>query len=347
MNDAELELYIYRILSGKLVFYFNGEKYELINPTPLIRYEANLLYDNIINDEKYEEWIREENLPNVMINTGLWNRDTMGLIKELDKKIENAKVDLYKASSLKDRQKNIRKNLSNLKNQYNRILNLKSDFFTNTLEGYAASIKNEYIISKTLYKNQKLILDNIIAKNQTSLIYFNDLVNKINKYIIDIPTFKIIARSQLWRSYWNAGKDNIFAGCISEWTDDQRTLTGITKMYDSVYEHPECPNDDIIADDDMLDGWMIVQRRKNEKAKNENRIQELSPHLKNAQEVFLMSNNTESFEEIISLNAPESLYRMNEKLSYVKAQGSVPEHQLPDVQRDLRNKSDELLKNRK
>lgn len=348
MNDAELELYIYRILCGKLIFYFHNEKYELINPTALIRYEANLLYDNIINDEKYEEWIREENLITIMINTGLWNQDTMGLIKELDKKIDNHKVELYKASALKDKQKNIRKNLNNIRNQHNRILNLKNDFFSNTLEGYASSIKNEYIISQTLYKKNKLIFGNIKAKNQTSLVYFNELLNKINQLIISISTFKIIAKSQLWRSYWNANKDSIFPGSVSEWTDDQRTLITISKMYDSVYEHPECPTDDIIADDDMLDGWMIVQKRKNDKMKNEHKVHEISPHLKNAQEVFLMTNNNkETFEEVMSLNSPESLYRMNEKLSYVNAQGSAPEHTLPDVQRELRNKSDELIKNRK
>ena len=40
-------------------------------------------------------------------------------------------------------------------------------------------------------------------------------------------------------------------------------------MYDNVYESHERPNDKIIEDDDCLDGWFIVQRRKHEKDKNE------------------------------------------------------------------------------
>jgi hypothetical protein len=36
-------------------------------------------------------------------------------------------------------------------------------------------------------------------------------------------------------------------------------------MYDNVYESMECPPDEVIKDDDMLDGWFIQQHKDREK----------------------------------------------------------------------------------
>ena len=53
MNDNDLEFLLYRILSGKLLFYYNHQKYELRKISNETRYEADLIYQKIINDEKY------------------------------------------------------------------------------------------------------------------------------------------------------------------------------------------------------------------------------------------------------------------------------------------------------
>lgn len=346
MNDAELELYIYRILSGILIFHYNNERYELYSPTPRIRYEANLIYSNILNDEKYEEWIREDNLVNIIIKLGLWNKDTPQLLKELDLKIDNCKVEMFKNHIIANKLKSLRKELSNLKNQHQRLTSLKNDFFVNTLEGYAASIKNEYIICKTLHKNNKLAFDNIVTNN-TSYVLFNDIVSKVNQYIISISQFKNIARSQLWRSYWNSNKDHILPGSVAEWTDDQRTLINISKMYDSVYEHPECPTENVIEDEDLLDGWMIFQKQKTEKMKNQQKFEDLHPNLKNANEVFLMADNSNAFEDIMSLNSTEAKHRLQTKINYINQKGTATEFELPDIQNEIRQQSEELLKNRR
>jgi hypothetical protein len=348
MNDATIELLLYRILSGTLFFFYQGEKYELKSANYSIRYESQLLYNQIINEEKYGDWIREEDIVSVMINLGIWTTDTMTIIKNLEKKIDNIKVDLFKSSILPDRLKVHRKNLNNTRSQLNQILNKKSDLMSNTLEGYATSIKNEYVICNTLYKNNKRVFTKNIENNQSSYTYFNDLVNELNQHSISLTEFKAIARHQLWKSYWNCNKQNIFHDSIINITDDQRTLINISRMYDSVYEHPDAPSDQVIEDDDMLEGWMILQRRKADQTKNQNKVDNLNPKLKNAQEVFLMADSAESYEEIMSLNSPEGKYRMQEKIGFINnASGPVSDLQLPDVRRELLNKSNEMTKNRK
>lgn len=350
MNDTEIDYYITRILSGYLIFFYNGDRYELQYPSNSLRYESHLIYNNIINDEKYAEWIREENLNKVLIMLGLWNKDTEKNISKIEKQIENYKVDIYNNFLNKENKEKIRNNLRNMEDSLNRILNTKSEFSSNTLEGYASSIKNEYIISNTLYKNKKLVFNNNENKNNSSYQYFNALVNEINQHIISIKTYKAIARHNTWRSIWNCNKNNIIDRPAMDWTEEQKSLINLTKMYDSIYEHPESPDEKVIEDDDALDGWLILQRRKNAKAKTQQDLDNSNPHLKKAQEVFVIANQKEDIEEVFGLNSPEGMHRMKEKFGFIKTtidQSEINDLSLPDVQREARSQLAEKLKQRK
>jgi hypothetical protein len=96
----------------------------------------------------------------------------------------------------------------------------------------------------------------------------------------------------------------------------------------------------------MLDGWMIVQKRKVEKAKKQQSIDEMNPNLKKAGEVFLFGKNTSEVEEIMSLNSPEALHKMKEKMSFINKVGSTEDSALPDVRRELINQAQSSAKNK-
>jgi hypothetical protein len=339
MNE-DLELLLYRIFCGYLIFHVNNESYKLLAADLSLKYEAQTLYNNIINDEKYNDWIREENLDNLLIHLNLWTKDTKIIMKDIEKKIDNSKADYYTHFKFSDKKSSIKKNLDNYRKQLNSILSQKEDLYSNTLEGYANSIKNEFIITHSLYKNDALVFNKHIGEN--NYLLFNSVVSELNKHNINISDFKKLSRSNIWRSYWNVKKNDVFAA--DKLTDDQRTLVGISQMYDRVYEHPECPSDEIVEDDDALDGWMIVQKRKTEKDKKQQQVDTLNPKLKNAQEVFLFADNNEEAQEIVALNNLEGLNKMKSKIAHVNKFGLTEESQLPDVQMDLRNQLNQQKK---
>jgi hypothetical protein len=333
-NDKEILLY--RILSGKTFFYFDNEKYSLLSPSVDIRYEAALLYDNIINEEKYYDWIREENAENIMIGLGLWNFETNKNLKNLEQKLDSLKVELFVNFMIPSKTKNIRSNIKNTKNSINKILVTKQNFLTNTLEGYANSIKHEYIICNTLYKNNKIVFDN--KQNYRSFSLFNSLIQEIDKLMITTEQFKVLARDTYWRNYWNtSSKADLFSEPSINLTDEQRALVNISKMYDNVYEHPECPSDPVIEDDDALEGWMILQKKKNEAAKKQNAFNNssTSENMKKAGEVFMIANSKEDAESILDMNTQESRSILQEKLSYIDKVGTINDGELPDVQRAI------------
>ncbi len=346
MTDDFLEILLHRILSGYLIFYYKQEKYELRKINNNLRYEADLLYHQILSDEKYNDWIRQENVNGILINLGLWHKDTIAFMEKLEKSIDNLKVELFENFINISNQQKIRNSLNSTRNSLDKIRNIKAEFSANTLEGYAASIKNEFIICHSLFKNNQKVFGNDNKDiDSSSLSYFNELVNEINKYNISIQNFRKLARHYTWRSYWNIKNCSMFPGTVSEWTDDQRSLASFSQMYDSVYEHPECPDDKIIDDDDMLDGWMIFQKRKIAKAKKQAIVDNINPNLKNASEIFLFGQKPEEIEEILSLNSKEGLHRMREKINYINNAGSVSDSQLPDVRRQIMSDTQNLLNN--
>lgn len=335
MSDNDIEISIYRILSGRTFFQHENNLYLLKCPSIDIKYKALLLYNDIINEEKYQNWIRSDNYENIMISLGIWNIDTNNVIQNLYSGLDHLKVELYKAWMMPSQQKPIRKKIEHLKGELNKLLSTKQRFFEHTLEGYAESIKNEYVICQTLYHNDELVFDYTNKSNEKSFTKFNNIVQEIEKLTFSLTDIKSIARSPIWRTYWSCNKNTkLFDNCISNWTDDQRLLYSMSQMYDSIREHPECPEDRVIDDDDMLDGWMIDQRKQQAKNKKVKAF-EGKNSTKNANEIFLFPKNQEEFAEVMDLNDAESKMTIQERMAFIKQKGKAEEYELPDVKRDI------------
>lgn len=333
MNDSDLELLLYRIINKYFIFYYNEEEYTLYQSDGEIKYRAQLIYEEIINDEKYDGWPREKDVENNLLRLGIWNMQTKSQIESLEKQIDNNKVDLYKNYRVSEYRTRFKRTLAAQRRTVDELMAPKNDFYTNTLEFYASNIKNQYIICRTLKKDNK----QIFKDNDTDSILFNSMLSKINTYSISIEDFKYLARSQFWRSYWNANKNNVFSGSVDSWSDDQRVLVNISKMYDSIYEHPECPEDDIIEDSDALDGWMIMQKQENKKQKKQKSLdQKLNPKIRNAQAVYLPASDEQSREDIANLNSFEAKQMMamdKEALRKAAQQGrTLKDSELPSTQ---------------
>ena len=164
-----------------------------------------------------------------------------------------------------------------------------------------------------------------------------------------IDDIKKISRSELWKSYWGSSKNNIFSGHVKDWTDEQRSLVNFTKTLDSIREHMEAPTEEIIEDNDALDGWILHQHEKIAKEKKQKHVSEkYGLDKKNNNEVFLMSSNIDDAKEILSLNGAEGLKNINEVITIAnKSDEKIDWVKLPHVKREILNKQQELMNNRK
>lgn len=334
--DRNIEQDIYRIISGKLLFTFNGKNYSVIPAKPIIKYEANIIYESIINDEKYSDWIRQDNLERYMIYLGVWNNEMSIFLEKTDKQIEDYKVSLFNNRLNTKMTQKTRNQLLLLRKRISELQQIKQSYYIQTLEGYAESIKYEYIMTHTVYSNNKKVFNQ--SSSQNSYNEFSAIINEINQHSLTVSDYRKIARSEIWRSFWSIDKNNIFRGTVTEWTEEQRMLAGYSSMYDSVYEHPERPIDNVIEDDDMLDGWMISKRREIEKTKQQDQILKSNNKLDKAQEVFIFTDSKEGAKEIMNMNSQESLLAIAQREHAIQKGQIIDHSSLPDVKKTLLNK---------
>ena len=100
-------------------------------------------------------------------------------------------------------------------------------------------------------------------------------------------------------------------------------------------------------DDDMLDGWMILQQRKQEKDKLARETDEVTnnPKIKNSSELFVIANNQEHANNIYKLNDEFAKQVITQRTQALQTKGALLEQELPDVQQRLQIQKAQALKN--
>ena len=342
MNDYELDTLINRIISGYQFIEIKDNLYKLVSPTVDLKMAADYLYHKTYQDNLFSNFIPKEDIHSLLVSTNMIAEDIDQQIKTTEKTLENAKIQYYKQffqSSVKTRnQKKIRSIEALLHKAYSDKQYL--DFLT--LEHYCENIKNEYILCKTLMDQD----GNLIFENYPNInhILFNNIAQEIAHNIIPVNKYKQIVKSDVWRKLYNSNPTNIFARSASQHTEEQKAILSINQMYSKIYEHPECPDDAIIEDDDALDGWMLDQQKKNAKEKAEKGVDNLlGKKGRNAQEVFLMANTQEEFEQINELNSPKAMAKINARRNLKPGQIKA-DTEFSDTQMEIRNKIAELNK---
>lgn len=336
IDSKHIEYTVNRILAGKKFFSYDNTQYEIVKPKLDLKLKADLLYQETYNNNLFNDFILLEDISVLSIDIGLISYGYEKTLKDYEKKLEDAKLDYFSFYANLDKKKKNKAKVENIKKQYQNYLDKVHYLDHLSLEHYCSKIKNEFIIVNTLYyyDSDELVFIDI---NNIDYVYFNTLINEINQDIIDIDAFKDICRSEYWRNLWTDNKHSLINDPICDWSEEQKTLCSLSKMYDRIYEHPECPSDEIINDNDALDGWMINQRRQNLKQKQEKGVNNmLSEKVKNSSEIFLMANNREQADSILDFNDQQSRRRLDQKLNVVmNSSGQVLETQLPDVQQEI------------
>jgi len=337
LNTIDIEKLIHRVISGKQLIVYDNITYELRNPSVDLKIKSNLIYDEYYDDNLYSDvFIDDNDLEILLLDMGVLYPEYDKDLKFIEKKIENLKVSIYTSFFDKTKLKKFEQELASNRKRYNQIYSLRHSLDFLNLENHCHTIKNEYIICNTLYYYDT---NNLVFNNQNSINYtlFNNLVQHITANILDISIIKELARSDYWRNYYTITKNSLFPYSAIEFSEEQRALLSISLMYDRIYEHPECPDGDVIAHDDALEGWMIVQQRENKEKKKQKGVMDGigSTKIRNSSEIFLMANSEQQKEDILALNTMDSKRRMESKFAAVSELKNVRDGQLPDVKQDL------------
>jgi hypothetical protein len=338
-----LDKLFYRIILGYYYIYINNNKYKVTYPDISIKYEAEIIYDEAIEDNKFNKvYLNSDEIKLYLKIHNIWVPSDEIKFKDCEKFLEDCKVELYlnyintKARDI--HKKNIVKATKDLEVLYQK----KNSFNYLTIEEHATTIKNEFILMNTIYDTNNNLIFNYSNYNNSSYYKLQSFIKEILDYSIKPDQLRLLAKSDLWKSY--AMSTNMEKNILSI-NDDYRHLINLHKMYDNVRQHPECPSQEIIEDDDALDGWFIYQNNKAEKEKKKNAIlDKFGGNMKKAGEVFMLTNDVQETKDIFDLNDQTSKHNIKEIIALGKnkdkdknnSNESIKWQDLPFVQRDLR-----------
>lgn len=347
MTNKDIEFLVHRIVSGDQFFLHDDISYVLLKPSLGTKLQADNIYKETYQDNLFNDFYLEEDLEQLLIQFNMASPFLKTDIANTEKSLNKNKIELFKGWIDSKKRKAYKKEIQTIKNRLTKLYNTKHSLDFLTLEYYCENIKNQYIICACLYYYSS---KELVFSDSTNIDYefFNSIMQTIANNVIDISTYKAIARHDYWRNYYNTNKSNVFGCAAIDLSEEQRALLNTSIMYDRIYEHPDCPDTEIIEDDDALDGWMLYQQEENKSQKNKKGVDNmLSDKTRNASEVFLMAQDKDQYDTIMGLNSVQNLQRIKEKTQTIlNSDRPLEESELPDVQQQLRQQLMELNKKR-
>jgi hypothetical protein len=117
-------------------------------------------------------------------------------------------------------------------------------------------------------------------------------------------------------------------------------------MYDNVQESLECPSKDVIDDDDMLDGWFLVQSKKREQetAQKEFENNTKSDKIKNSSEVFMMASNKQEVDNVDNMNTFHSQMVKKQRFNLLKSKTQAEQSEFMDERLALQSQINSQFK---
>jgi hypothetical protein len=341
LKPSEREYFVSRIRSGLYIVKYQGLRLKIYQPTiedELELQEAYIeAYDNALKDSIQTE----EEMISWMKSSGLWSDDEEQKMEKITKDIEKLKIEIFSNRTNDRLRETVRAYLRAAEKGLQKLQEKKMTYYSNTCEGLANSEKLHLFIKKCTYLNGELF-----DFKSTSITH---VLNSYYSQVCSESTVRYLARSEPWRSLWalyGLNTFTLFANKDRNLSIDQRNIITWSKMYDNVYESMDCPSDDVIEDDDLLDGWFAVQRKKRENNRAQSEIDQRisNDKIKNSSEVFLMAHSSAEAQKINSLNDDQATFIKKQREELIKKKGVVSQQEFRDEQMRLGNMAKEQFK---
>jgi hypothetical protein len=334
------DLHIARIISGELIITVGLETYVLKHPSRRDRYRAELVYLAASEESEQNGLYTEDELLYFLISNNLWSEDKETQTIEIQKDIEKLKIGMFENRFDEETVDKSRELLRNAERKLMELYSERHKYDHLTIDGVASSAKMRFLITKCLYYDggkKKLSWD-----KPESLL--NIIMDKINKYKLSNEIIRKLSRCAAWQSYWSVSKGNVFGKPAVDWTPEQKSLVSWSTLYDNLRKNPDFPSV-IIDDDDMVDGWMLLNKEKNEAhLSEEDVLNSIHPSILKCREIFVMARNERHAKKIDSANSPYAKMIKTQRAATIKQHGQIHDMFLPDNQLEIQTMANSLSK---
>ena len=345
MKQHEREYFTSRIRSGIYKVQFANLDLVIKPLTIEEELEVQEAYTLAFLDAEDDGLVSHDEMLKNLEARGLWSKEDEEKEEALKKDIDSFKVELYQNRTNSKLLEKIRQYLAVAKMALIEVSNKRYQNYENTVEGYAIKHKNKEAVKKA-------------ARNKDGAPYIfseedplEEVVAVYTGLVLSEKAIREIAKTEPWRSLWILSESKVFelfANKGKELTPDQRNLLIWSRMYDNIHESMDCPPDEVIEDDDMLDGWLLIQKKKREQEQVQNEVANKTSNSKisNSDEIFVMAGTQEDANKINSSNSFHNQQIKKQRMQIVQQQGEAKDLDFPDQQLKMRQKSNQMFKDK-
>ncbi len=310
-----------------------GEYYIFHNPAYDIVYRSYIVYDEAIDDVKYNEWPSDKDNIRRLCLEGLCSNDIDKDIDNLYNILDNMKVDMYHKILRLDLMEKIRKKLRNKEKHLFKLLQVRHSLDYLTMGYFAEKKRNEFIVENCLYD-----IDKKRVKNPPSNLVTNVYLKHLEQ-MCQHDELRELSQNDPWNIHWSIYGLNLFSfGKKYELSDEQKSIIKISQLYDDARVKGELHDERILKDKDLFDGWRIHQHNEYKKNidKEGTHLPKLGKGVKPGAEMFVPVTTQEELDYVNSMNTGEAQFTKDRRKAVIQNKEVVSESQLPDKQEDLR-----------
>lgn len=343
MKHHDREYFISRIRCGYYTIKENGIILKIYTPTTEDEYEINEVYRDAYEKAMYDDFKTENEMTEWMLEKELWTKEDDDKIEGLKKDLERLKVEIFNARNNETLREKIRMYIRAGEKQLIKQGEKKSAFHMNTCEGIALLEKSIAFLKRCTFLNGQLY--------DFESIQIDEVLSKYYSMILSDSQIRDLSRNEPWRSIWVLNETNsfhLFNNSNRNLSIDQRNLLIWSKMYDNVQESLDCPSEDVIEDDDMLDGWFIVQRKKREKERAESEMENTikNDKIKNSSEIYMVAQTQKDAERINNMNDITGKVVKQQRFNVIKSKGETAQIDFQDERLKLSQQSNTMFKDK-
>lgn len=287
MTPFEREFLLASVLAGFKLVKVRKKRYRIYSPSTSANYRAQLIYQSTLEEAKEDGLWGENQALDYLLSIRVWTPQKEARLEGLQKDIEELKIGLFRMTFGEAQRHQIKAKIREAEKELVKLFDNKNCLNYVTYSGVAALGRLQYLAGSSFRRNGKRIFpSNFLSK---PFPYFDDFLFGYTSNQLKDTQYRELARTEPWRSYWTpSSSQDLFGRPIVEWTEEQRNLVLWTRFYDNIYESPDCPSSRIIEDDDALDGWLILQRRKRESDEFKGEVEgKISDKIGKCDEIFV------------------------------------------------------------
>lgn len=343
MDTQERYYTLAKVLSGRT--YCEG--CFVNHPNRMEFFEVEVLHHEIMKEARLSGLFLQSEIYDLLEKFGMWSDGEDERLKQLEEHLDNYRVAMFENILNSRTREAVRKELRGAEKEIYGLRVKKHQWDQFTADAVANFVKFEY-----------LIIQNITDRDGNS-VYNDDLANERIPFINEIITayhqdqpsedlLRELARTEPWRNQWSVGGSvyETFGKPSLELTNTQTALCLWSKFYDNVGQSSDAPHESVVQDDDLLDGWLVVQKRKRESEANKKEVESRVKNKKISQssEIFLVAETAEDARKIHDANDTLSRMKIRSRNKTIKAKGVASQLDFSDVRLELEQKLQEAKK---